>query len=105
MLEDLFGLKASVIIAAFLGGVSAAFLMRDLTPLRAVAAVFVGCFTGAYLAPLGTYYLVSQSMVEAGGPAMNAAAYIVGVSGMAVCNGIIEAASRIISKKTGGGGQ
>lgn len=90
------GLRLPDLVAGFAGGVTNAFVMRRAEPVAIVGSVVVGTLTAAYL---------GEPAARALGTSGSAAAFIVGLAGMAVCQGIIAAVKRyrFLSHPTKGG--
>lgn len=77
------GVKMPDLIAGFAGGVVNAFVFKRADPVSIVGSMIVGALTANYLSePVGHYL----------GTSGGAAAFIVGLAGMAICQGIVEAA-------------
>lgn len=81
------GIKIPDLIAGFAGGVVNAFVFKRSDPTSIVASMVVGAFTANYLS--GTIASYLNRWV---GTSDGAAAFIVGLAGMAICQGIAEAA-------------
>lgn len=77
------GVKAPDLIAGFCGGVVNAFALKRSDPWSIIGSVVVGGLTANYLAePFGRYL----------GTGQGTGAFLVGLAGMAICQGIIGAA-------------
>jgi len=77
------GFKAQDLVAGFAGGFMASIVMKKSNPWEVIGSVVVGGFTANYLSgPIG-------NMI---GTSAGASAFIVGLVGMAICQGIIESA-------------
>jgi hypothetical protein len=77
------GIKLPDLVAGFAGGVVNAFVFKRSDPLSIIGSMIVGSFTANYLSgPIGRYI----------GTDGGASAFIVGLAGMAICQGIVEAA-------------
>ena len=77
------GINARDLIAGFGGGVVNAFIFKRSDPWSVVGSMIVGALTANYLSePVGHYI----------GTSGGAAAFVVGLAGMAICQGIVEAA-------------
>lgn len=99
-MKDLFselGVRLSDIVAGFSGGVVNAFVFKRSNPAAIVGSVVVGACTAAYLAPTAARYLGVTT-----GTTDSAAAFIVGLCGMAICQGLLEAAKRFKPTLPGG---
>lgn len=77
------GIRVNDLIAGFAGGVVNAFVFRRSEPWSVIGSMVVGAFTANYLTEPVSKYLGTGS-----GPA----GFIVGLAGMAICQGIVEAA-------------
>ena len=78
-LFDLIGVKLSMGIAGFFGGVVSLAFLRNLTRAQCVLAVLVGCFTAAYLTPVLMHFLNLKPGVA---EYENGVAFMVGLSAM-----------------------
>jgi len=77
------GIKMPDLVAGFAGGVVNAFVFRRSDPVSIIGSMIVGSLTANYLSePIGHYI----------GTGAGASAFIVGLAGMAICQGIVEAA-------------
>lgn len=77
------GIHVSDLVAGFSGGIVNAFVFKRSDPASIVGSVVVGSLTANYLSePIGHYV----------GTSGGASAFVVGLAGMAICQGIIEAA-------------
>jgi hypothetical protein len=77
------GIKVPDLVAGLAGGIVNAFVFKRSEPWAIVGSVVVGACTANYLSdPIGRYT----------GTSGGAAAFIVGLAGMAICQGIIGAA-------------
>lgn len=79
-LEEL-GFNAQRLVAGFAGGVVAALALKLKTPSAAVGSVVVGTLTANFLGPAALHYL--PDWLSSG------ATFIVGLSAMVICQGII----------------
>lgn len=87
------GIKVQDILAGLAGGVVNAFIFQRSNPVAIIGSVVVGALTANYLSePAGKIVGVS------GG----AAAFIVGLSAMAICQGLVSAAAKWTPKPPGG---
>ena len=77
------GVKMPDLVAGFAGGVVNAFIFKRADPVSIVGSMIVGALTANYLSESVGHYL---------GTSGGAAAFIVGLAGMAICQGIVEAA-------------
>jgi predicted MFS family arabinose efflux permease len=82
-LEEL-GLNAGRLIAGFCGGVVHAFVFRQTEPLAVVGSVLTGTLTANFLGIAAGHYI--GTWFGDGG-----SAFIVGLSAMAICQGIVAA--------------
>lgn len=77
------GIRKSDLVAGFCGGIVAAFVLKRSDPWSIISSVVVGSLTASYLTdPIG-------KMIGTSG---GTTAFIVGLAGMAICQGIVEAA-------------
>lgn len=77
------GIKLPDLVAGFGGGVVNAIVFRRADPASIIGSMIVGALTANYLTePVARYLGTSQS----------ASGFIVGLAGMAICQGIVEAA-------------
>jgi ABC-type xylose transport system permease subunit len=77
------GIHVSDLVAGFSGGIVNAFVFKRSEPWAIVGSVVVGSLTANYLSqPVGHYI----------GTSSGASSFIVGLAGMAICQGIVEAA-------------
>lgn len=81
------GVKMPDLIAGFAGGVVNAFVFKRSDPASIVGSMIVGALTANYLSDSFAAFLNRFVGTSAG-----AAAFIVGLAGMAICQGIVEAA-------------
>ena len=79
------GLRVPDAIAGFAGGVVNAFVFRKSDPLAIIGSVVVGAITANYMTEWAARYLAALSLTQ------SAAGFIVGLAGMAICQGIVEA--------------
>lgn len=77
------GVKMPDLVAGFAGGVVNAFVFRRADPVSIIGSMIVGAFSANYLSEPISRYL---------GTGAGASAFIVGLAGMAICQGIVEAA-------------
>ena len=85
MTLDELGLNTSRLVAGFAGGVVHAFVFKQTDPWTAVGSVLTGTLTANFLAPAAVHYI--GGWFGDGGTA-----FVVGLSAMAVCQGIVAAA-------------
>lgn len=77
------GINVPNLIAGLSGGIVNAFVFKRSDPWSVIGSVVVGALTANYLSgPIGSYL----------GTGGGAASFIVGLAGMAICQGIVEAA-------------
>lgn len=88
------GLRANELIAGFSGGLVSALTMRNVTTAQAVASVLAGTLTANYLGEYAQRWLSLSS---------GAAAFLLGLVAMVVCQSIIEQARRWHPPKPPGG--
>lgn len=77
----LLGLKLPDLFAGFAGGVVSVFLMRKVTPWEAVGSVVAGAFTANFF---------GESMAVLINVKVPLACFAVGLTSMAVCQGLVE---------------
>lgn len=77
------GVHISDLIAGFSGGVVNAFVFKRSDPYSIIGSMIVGALTANYLTESVSRYL---------GIGNGAAGFIVGLAGMAICQGLVEAA-------------
>lgn len=88
------GINVQDALAGFAGGVVNAFVFKRSDPWSVIGSMIVGALTANYLSgPIGRYT----------GTSGGAAAFIVGLAGMAICQGIMEAAKAWKPFQTKGG--
>lgn len=80
------GLRIQDIIAGLSGGVVNAFVFRRSEPWSIIGSVVVGALTANYL---------SEPAIKYTGTSGPATAFIVGLCGMAICQGIFAAVQRV----------
>lgn len=94
-----FEFKAGPLAASFFGAMVYAVLMRVKHPWRIFTIVFVGMTTSYFMGSL----IVDQitrlgfSNVDVEGLA-NSSSFITGLTGMAICNGVIEVVRKLAKK-------
>jgi uncharacterized membrane protein YeaQ/YmgE (transglycosylase-associated protein family) len=79
------GVKLPDLVAGFAGGVVNAFVFKRGTPAGIIGSVVVGALTANYLGDNAARFVGS-------GPGTSA--FIVGLAGMAICQGLVEAIQR-----------
>jgi hypothetical protein len=77
------GLHLQDLVAGFAGGVANAFVFKRSNPWAIIGSIVVGGFAANYLGSVLTRFI---------GTSEGTSAFIVGLAGMAVCQGIVEAA-------------
>lgn len=86
--EDLLlwlGIKMPDLVAGFAGGVVNAFVFSRSSPMAVAGSVVVGGLTANYLGEAATHYLPIS---------VGAASFIMGLGGMAFCQGLVESLRR-----------
>lgn len=79
------GIQLQDLVAGLSGGIVNAFVFKRSDPWSIIGSVVVGALTANYLSgPVGRYT----------GTTGGAAAFIVGLAGMAICQGIVQAAKQ-----------
>jgi hypothetical protein len=77
------GIHLQDLIAGFAGGVANAFIFKKSKPWAIIGSIVVGGFAANYLGgPVGKLL----------GTSAGTSAFIVGLAGMAICQGIVESA-------------
>jgi hypothetical protein len=82
---DFLGLNPTKLVAGFWGGLVYAFVFKETMAVEIVGSVIVGTFTANYLSD--SIEKISQGMFGGGGTA-----FVVGLSAMALCRGIVSGA-------------
>ena len=77
------GLHLQDLVAGFAGGVANAFVFKKSNPWAIIGSIVVGGFAANYLGTTVTKVL---------GTSEGTSAFIVGLAGMAICQGIVESA-------------
>ena len=77
------GIKTPDLVAGFAGGVVNSFVFKRADAWSVIGSMIVGALTANYL---------SEPVGRIVGTSGGAAAFIVGLAGMAICQGIVEAA-------------
>jgi uncharacterized membrane protein YeaQ/YmgE (transglycosylase-associated protein family) len=77
------GIKMPDLVAGFAGGVVNAFVFKRADPFSIIGSMIVGALTANYLSESVGHYI---------GTTAGASAFIVGLAGMAICQGVVEAA-------------
>jgi hypothetical protein len=78
-----FGVRTADLLAGLAGGIVNAFVFKRSDPYSIIGSMVVGALTANYLSDPVAKYL---------GTGAGASAFIVGLAGMAICQGIVEAA-------------
>ena len=94
-------LQPGPIIAAFFGAIVLAILMKERNPLRVLAIVFIGVFTGVFFSPFIVPWLPANAIDQ--DSLNNAAGAISGIGGMAIMNGMIAAIAKAAGQIKGRG--
>lgn len=90
------GIKVPDLLAGFFGGVVHAFVFQRSKPAEAVASVVVGALTANYISESAQYYFKGLALNGGG------VSFVVGLTAMAICQGIMSAVRSRIPK--GGSG-
>lgn len=95
---DALGIKASVLFAGLSGGILRALSRRRYTAREIIASPICGALAAAYLTLPVLHYLsaINLPLPEDQMAAMNATAFVVGVSAMWIADLIFDAVSRRI---------
>ena len=88
------GIDIKLLVAGFCGGVVHTFVFKQTDPYTAIGSIIAGVFTSNYVG-LAAAKLLSMSEPFAG--------FAVGLSAMAVCQGIVEAAKKFKYARFGNG--
>jgi hypothetical protein len=78
------GFHLQDLVAGFAGGVANAFVFKKSNPWAIIGSVVVGGFSANYLGSTVSQFLGTSSLTTG---------FIVGLTGMALCQGIIDSAS------------
>lgn len=78
------GFHLQDLVAGFAGGVANAFVFKKSNPWAIIGSIVVGGFSANYLGAAFSNFL---------GTSLLASGFIVGMAGMAICQGIVESAS------------
>jgi hypothetical protein len=79
------GIKLPDLLAGFAGGLVNAFVFKRSNPIAILGSVVVGALTANYL---------GEPAARVVGLSVGPASFIVGLAGMGICQGIVEAAKR-----------
>jgi len=85
--QAIVGVKASVVVASFFGGVVSAMLAGGSIFQRTVTAV-VGCVTSIYLTPFAIAYVAPYFATVASPQLEHASAFLCGLLGMSISQGL-----------------
>lgn len=77
------GIHLQDIVAGFAGGVTNAFVFKKSKPWAIIGSIVVGSFTANYL---------GSTVGKVLGTSDGTSAFIIGLAGMAICQGIVESA-------------
>jgi hypothetical protein len=77
------GLHVQDLVAGFAGGVANAFVFKKSNPWAIIGSIVVGGFAANYL---------GGSISTLFGTSAGTSAFVVGLAGMAICQGIVESA-------------
>src|SRR5690606_38701122 len=98
-----YGLKVSVVVAGFAGGVLRALSHKNYTFREAIASPVCGALAAGYLTEPFVHYLRAIHFPlppdDGSNVAMHAGAFLVGVCGMWISDAVFEAISRRIREK------
>ena len=84
------GVKYSVLVAGFAGGVISLAYLKELTRLQMVIAVFAGSASAGYLTPLAIPMIAGAVGIAPGAAFENAAAFLLGLTSMNLIPGLIH---------------
>lgn len=79
-----YGIKLSVVIAGFLGGIISLTFVQRLTRFQMATAVGTGTITTHYLTPLAMYYAGVTDQMESG------FAFLIGIMAMNIIPGLLK---------------
>ncbi len=77
------GVNIQDLVAGFAGGVANAFVFKKSRPWAIIGSIIVGGFAANYL---------GSAVAKVLGTSSGTSAFIVGLTGMAICQGIVESA-------------
>ena len=80
---SILGIHLQDLVAGFAGGVANAFVFKKSKPWAIIGSIVVGGFAANYLGSTVTKIL---------GTSEGTSAFIIGLAGMAICQGIVESA-------------
>lgn len=89
-LQAWLGIKSYHLIAGFAGGVVRAFVRPGATKLQAFGSCVVGALTAGYMTPVAVIYLPESASIGGEG----ATGFVIGLTGMAVAEGLIQLVNR-----------
>lgn len=92
------GISLPLLVAGFAGGMVNALFFKRTDPSAFVASLVGGALTANYLGPLAATAIGRYIETGAGAPA-----FIVGVTAMAICQGLVAGAKNLRWGKTPGG--
>lgn len=78
------GVKTSVMVAGFAGGVVSLSYLRELSRLQMAMAVLAGTVTSGYLTPLAQHWITMPVEAE------NAVAFLIGLTAMNIVPGFLK---------------
>lgn len=87
------GFHTQELVAGFAGGVVNAFVFKRSRPLAVVTSIVVGGLAANYLGALMSAALTKAFSVLSIAISENTGSFVVGVAGMAICQGIAESAN------------
>lgn len=90
-----YGIRINDLISGFGGGVVASMLVRNVKPFQGFATVLIGTITANYF---------TESAARQLGLGEGAAGFLVGLTAMFICQGLIEAARKWKPSIVGGSG-
>lgn len=79
------GIKMPDMVAGFAGGIVNTFVFKRSNPISIIGSMIVGALTANYLSEAAAHYT---------GTSGGAASFIVGLTGMAVCQGIVDSVKK-----------
>jgi hypothetical protein len=92
-------IRATSLIGSFFGSMAYAVVLKVKSPFQLFTIVFVGFVVAMFLGPLIANALGKMGFEDVGfAQLQNSAGFIAGLSGMAICNGILTVAGRIMER-------
>lgn len=95
-----FDFRGAQLVASFFGAMVYAIVMKVKSPIQMLGIISIGLLVSFFLGPLIVESLRNwgfNSVADDG--LQNASGFIAGLSGMAICNGVIAVGAKLGSKK------